>query len=87
MKPGPEAIPHLEMWKDLPFLVKARARPARRVPPPTPPPPPAPQPSGRRCHLSQPHAPLPQPRALQDGIVFSIDTIKSKARPNYQTVL
>jgi hypothetical protein len=44
VKPGPEAIPHLEMWKDLPFLVK-------------------------------------------DGIVFSIDTIKSKARPNYQTVL
>jgi len=42
--PGMDALPHMEMWKDLPFLVK-------------------------------------------DGIVFSIDTIKSKASPNYQTVL
>ena len=43
-EPGPDAIPHLEMWKDLPFLVR-------------------------------------------DGVVFSIDTIKSKARPTYQNVL
>jgi len=42
--PGLDALPHLEMWKDLPFLVK-------------------------------------------DGVIFSIDTIKSKASPNYQAVL
>ena len=41
---GIEAVPHLAMWQDLPFLVR-------------------------------------------DGIVFSIDTIKSKGRPQYQTVL
>lgn len=41
---APQAIPHLEMWKDLPYLVR-------------------------------------------DGVVFSIDTIKSKARSQYQTVL
>ena len=37
---GVEAIPHLEMWKDLPFLVR-------------------------------------------DGVVFAVDTIKSKGRPGY----
>ena len=42
--PGLDALPHLEMWKDLPFLVR-------------------------------------------DGVIFSIDTIKSKAAPNYQAVL
>jgi len=41
---GFEAIPHVEMWRDLPFLV-------------------------------------------WDGIIFSIDTIKSKGRPNYDAVL
>lgn len=38
-----EAIPHVEMWKELPSLVK-------------------------------------------DGVVFSIDTIKSKGKPNYDNV-
>ena len=37
---GVEALPHLEMWKDLPFLVR-------------------------------------------DGVVFAVDTIKSKGRPGY----
>ena len=37
---GMEAIPHLEMWKDLPFLVR-------------------------------------------DGVIFAVDTIKSKGRPGY----
>ena len=42
---GVEAVPHLDMWRDLPWLVK-------------------------------------------DGIVFTIDTIKSKGRrPNYDGVL
>jgi len=38
-----EAIPHVEMWKELPYLVR-------------------------------------------DGVIFSIDTIKSKGRPNYDSV-
>ena len=37
---GVEALPHLEMWKDLPFLVR-------------------------------------------DGVIFAVDTIKSKGRPGY----
>ena len=37
---GIDAIPHLEMWKDLPFLVR-------------------------------------------DGVIFAVDTIKSKGRPGY----
>ena len=41
---GVDAIPHLEMWKDLPFLVR-------------------------------------------DGVIFTVDTIKSKGRPNYESVL
>jgi len=41
---GLDAVPHLEMWKDLPF-------------------------------------------AVRDGIIFSIDTIKSKGRQQYQTYL
>jgi hypothetical protein len=41
---GLDAIPHLEMWLDLPYLVR-------------------------------------------DGVIFSIDTLKSKGRPNYEAVL
>ena len=41
---GPEAIPHVEMWKDLPYLVR-------------------------------------------DGFVFAVDTIKSKGRGQYESVL
>ena len=37
---GAEALPHLAMWKDLPFLVR-------------------------------------------DGVIFAVDTIKSKGRPGY----
>ena len=41
---GLEAVPHLDFWQDLPYLVR-------------------------------------------DGVIFTVDTIKSKGRPNYDPVL
>ena len=64
------------MWKDLPFLVKVI------IPPSHSPAPPIPFPHSLLTLLI-PATPL----LVKDGVIFSIDTIKSKASPNYQAVL
>ena len=84
-KPGPDAIPHLEMWKDLPFLVRVRRPRAPKSLCISP------------VHLDGSMRRHDHPTTAiyliwlclpwQDGVVFSVDTIKSKARPTYQNVL
>ena len=70
---GTDAIPHIEMWKDLPFLVRDGTPRARFR-------------GGRARDLAHASAPRDGRRRCA-GIFFSIDTIKSKGKAQYQSYL
>ena len=71
-----DAIPHLEMWKDLPFLVRDGALASSGAAAAAPP----------RDGATLARAALFALRTFS-GIFFSIDTIKSKGKAQYQTYL